>query len=64
MKIKVGDLVRLSSEEVNNLAPEEREGIVLELFPGKASYVNVYWFSYKEYGACPADDLEVISESR
>jgi hypothetical protein len=54
--MKIGDLVIHSMNDT--------KGIVLELFPGKTLYVNVYWFSIKGHGACPAGDLEVISESR
>ena len=56
--IKIGDLVRHSS------ARGAGRGIVLQLFPHKALYIDVYWFSIKEHGVCPAYDLEVVSESR
>ena len=55
--MKIGDLVRWTSKR-------EERGIVLQLFPGKWLYANVYWFSIKGHGACPAGDLEVISEGR
>jgi hypothetical protein len=49
-KMKVGDLVRLSSEEVNNLASEERDqvhwfGIVIDTVScdGIGDGVVVYW---------------------
>jgi len=43
---------------------EEARGIVLQFYPGTAMYTKVYWLSHKQYGSHPADDLEVISESR
>jgi len=48
MKIKVGNLVRLSSEAVANLAPDERVqtrwfGIVIEIPTTSDDSVTVYW---------------------
>ncbi len=58
--IKIGDLVRHNHDPT---ATREL-GIVLQLFPGTAMYTKVYWTNHKIYGSHPADDLEVINESR
>ena len=57
--MKIGDLVRHASEW------ETSRGIVLQFYPGWATYTKVYWLSHKQYGFVDSpDDLEVISESR
>ena len=56
--MKIGDLVKHASEW------EDSRGIVLRFYPGTAMYTKVYWLSHKQYGSHPADDLEVVSESR
>ncbi len=56
--MKIGDLVRHASEW------ETSRGIVLQFYPGWATYTKVYWLSHQQYGSHPADDLEVISEGR
>ena len=55
--MKPGDLVKHTHTEYTR-------GIVLQLYPGTAMYTKVYWLSHKQYGSHPADDLEVVSESR
>ena len=54
--MKVGDLVR------HNRA--NSTGIVLNTYPGTASYTKVYWLDLMIFGSCPARYLEVISEGR
>lgn len=56
--MKPGDLVKHIS------TGEYTRGIVLQFYPGTAMYTKVYWLSHKQYGSHPADDLEVVSESR
>ncbi len=61
--MKVGDLVRPVLDEVRRDLGEAR-GIVLQFYPGTAKYTKVYWLSHKQYSSHPANDLEVVSESR
>jgi hypothetical protein len=54
--VKIGDLVRWNGANST--------GIVLNTYPGTASYTKVYWLDLMIFGSYPARDLEVISESR
>lgn len=67
MKIKVGNLVRLSSEAVDNLAPDERDqvrwfGIVIERPTNSDNIVAVYWNKEFPHTIEYICHLEVISE--
>ncbi len=55
--MKIGDLV------THVTAWETTRGIILE-FHRLSEYTRVYWLSHKRYGSHPAEDLEVLSESR
>lgn len=70
-KMKVGDLVRLSSEAVNNLAPEERDqirwiGLVIDTVSsdGIDNGVVVYWTEDWPHSLEYTHHLETINESR